>query len=132
MCIRDRDRDGNELAGIPLPVVTVPLATHMGWNTRHADMGGEGQTLSTGGASGGTLKGSSIPFPATREEREATGDPRLSVEERYDSKEHYQDLIRKAPQDLIDQRYLLAEDLEGMVSLGGRHYDLLNSAATEA
>ena len=126
------DRDGNELAGIPLPVVTVPLATHMGWNTRHADMGGGGQTLSTGGASGGTLKGSSIPFPATRQEREATGDPRLSVEERYDSKEHYQDLIRKAAQDLIDQRYLLAEDLEGMVSLGGRHYDLLSSAATEA
>ena len=103
----------------------------MGWNTRHADMGGHGQTLSTGGASGGTLKGSSIPFPATRQEREATGDPRLSVEERYDSKEHYQDLVRKAAQDLIDQRYLLAEDLEGMVSLGGRHYDLLTSTAVE-
>ncbi|MCH7714464.1 MAG: hypothetical protein IIC99_12670, partial [Chloroflexi bacterium] len=126
------DRDGNELAGIRLPFVTVPLATHTGWNTRHAGMGGEGQTLSTGGASGGTLRGSSIPFPATREEREATGDPRLSVEERYDSREHYQDLIGKAAQDLVDKGYLLAEDLEGLVALGGRHYDLLRSPAREA
>ena len=126
------DQDGNELAGIPLPFVTVPLATHTGWNTRHGDMGGEGQTLSTGGASGGTLRGSTIPFPATREEREATGDPRLSVEERYDSREQYQGLVRQAAQALVDRRYLLAEDLEPLVNLGGRHYDLLRSAAREA
>ncbi|PKB63772.1 MAG: hypothetical protein BZY80_05400 [SAR202 cluster bacterium Io17-Chloro-G2] len=126
------DRDGNELGGIRLPFVTVPLATHTGWNTRHADMGGEGQTLSTGGASGGTLRGSTIPFPATREERQATGDPRLSVEERYDSREHYQDLIRQAAQTLVDQRYLLAEDVEQLVDLGGRHYDLLSSPVREA
>ena len=126
------DRDGNEVAGIPLPFLTVPLATHTGWNTRHADMGGEGQTLSTGGASGGTLRGSTIPFPATREEREATGDPRLSVEERYDSREHYQHLVRQAAQGLVDRQYLLAEDLEPLVNLGGWHYDLLRSATREA
>ena len=126
------DRDGNELAGIRLPFIIVPLATHTGWNTRHADMGGEGQTLSTGGASGGTLRGSTIPFPATRAEREATGDPRLSVEERYDSKEHYLDLVRQAAQGLVDRGYLLAEDLEPLVNLGGQHYDLLRSATREA
>ncbi len=126
------DRDGNELGGIRLPFVTVPLATHTGWNTRHADMGGEGQTLSTGGASGGTLKGSSIPFPPTKEEREATGDPRLSLEERYDSREHYQDLVGKAAQNLVDQGYLLEEDVERLVSVGGRHYDLLSSPVREA
>jgi len=126
------DRDGNETGGLRLPFITVPLATHTGWNTRHADMGGEGQTLSTGGASGGTLKGSTIPFPATREEGQATGDPRLAVEERYDSREHYQDLVKRAAQDLVDQRYLLAEDLEPMVNLAGRHYDLLKSQVREA
>ena len=110
----------------------MPLATHTGWNTRHADMGGEGQTLSTGGASGGTLKGSTIPFPSTKEEREATGDPRLSVEERYDSREHYQDLIGKAAQDIVGQGYLLEEDVERLVSLGGRHYDLLSIPVREA
>ena len=125
------DPDGNELGGLPLPFVTVPLATHTGWNTRHAAMGGEGQTLSTGGATGGTLRGSTIPFPATREEREATGDPRLSVEERYDSRKHYQELVKQAAQDLVDQGYLLAEDLNQLVELGGRHYDLLSSPARE-
>ena len=67
------DADGNEVAGIRLPLVSAPLATHLGWNRRHADIGGEGQTLSTGGASGGTLRGSSIPFAATRSEQEANG-----------------------------------------------------------
>ena len=90
------DTDGNELAGIRLPLVSVPLATHLGWNRRHADIGGEGQTLSTGGASGGTLRGSSIPFAATRAEREETGDPRLSIEERYLSHESFLEQIEKA------------------------------------
>ena len=125
------DEDGNELAGVRLPFVTVPLATHTGWNTRHADMGGDGQTLSTGGASGGTLRGSSIPFPATKEDRLATGDPRLSVEERYDSREHYQSLVGQAARDLVGQGYLLEEDVEGLVELGGRHYDLMSQPARE-
>ena len=33
------DRDGNELAGIRLPVIGVPLATYTGWNLRHPDVG---------------------------------------------------------------------------------------------
>ena len=85
------DADGNEIAGIRLPMVSVPLATHLGWNRRHADIGGEGQTLSTGGASGATLRGSSIPFAATRAEREAAGDPRPSIEERYQSRQAFPD-----------------------------------------
>lgn len=56
----------------------------------------------------------------------------MSVEERYDSKEHYQDLVGKAARDLVDQGYLLEEDVEPMVNLGGRHYDMLSSAAREA
>ena len=123
------DEDGNETGGVRLPFVSVPLATHMGWNVRHADIGGAGQTLSTGGATGGTLRGSTVPFPATRQEREDTGDPRLSIEERYDSREHYQDLIRQAAAELVGQGYLLEEDVEPMVELGGRHYDLMSAGA---
>ncbi len=79
------DQDGNEVCGIRLPFQTVPLATHTGWNLRHPDIGGAGQTLASGGASGGTLIGATIPFPATREARQATGDPRRSIAERYAS-----------------------------------------------
>ena len=72
------DSDGNEMTGIRLPDLSVPLATHTGWNLRHDSIGGQGQVIGTTGAT--------MPFPATRAERQATGDPRLSVAERYASK----------------------------------------------
>ena len=126
------DQDGNELSGIALPFITVPLATHTGWNLRHLDIGGGGQVLSTGGASGGTLRGSTIPFPATREEREASGDPRLSIEERYASKAEYLELVKQAAEKLIDQRYLLEEDLESVLIQAEQHYDLFTSRVAES
>jgi hypothetical protein len=120
------DQDGNEVCGVLLPYQTVPLSTLTGWNTRHQDIGGAGQTLSTGGATGGTLAGSTIPFPATREAREATGDPRLSIAERYASREAYVEQVRKATEALIQARYLLAEDLDEIISQAGQHYDLVS------
>ena len=126
------DEDGNELSGIPLPFITVPLATHMGWNLRHPDIGGAGQVLSTGGASGGTLRGSTIPFAATQAEREASGDPRLSIEERYASKAQYLELVKQAAEKLVSQRYLLEEDLESIISQATQHDDLLASRAAES
>ncbi|MBI3326997.1 MAG: hypothetical protein HYZ81_09890 [Nitrospinae bacterium] len=119
------DQDGNEVCGIRLPYQTVPLATHTGWNLRHPDIGGAGQILSTGGASGGTLVGSTIPFPATREAREAAGDPRRSIAERYPSREDYLERIRQATLALIQERYLLPEDMEEILSQAAQHYDLL-------
>ena len=97
------DTDGNECAGIRLPDISVPLATYTGWNVRHADIGGPGQTLS--------LLGSTMPFTATQAERQATGDPRLSIAERYASKEDYLYRVQQAAEVLVQQRYLLAEDL---------------------
>jgi hypothetical protein len=119
------DQDGNEICGIRLPYQTVPLATLTGWNLRHADIGGSGQILSTGGATGGTLVGSTIPFPASREAREATRDPRRSIAERYASREDYLERVKQATQTLIDARYLLAEDFEEIVSQAAQHYDLV-------
>ena len=34
------DQNGNEVAGIRLPDLTVPLATYTGWNLRHPSQGG--------------------------------------------------------------------------------------------
>jgi hypothetical protein len=119
------DQDGNEVCGIRLPYQTVPLATLTGWNLRHPDIGGAGQILSTGGASGGTLVGSTIPFPATREAREATRDPRRSIAERYASKDDYLERVRQATQALIEERYVLAEDFEEIINQAAQHYDLV-------
>jgi Alpha/beta hydrolase domain len=119
------DQDGNEVCGIRLPCQTVPLATHTGWNLRHPDIGGAGQTLASGGASGGTLIGATIPFPATREARQATGDPRRAIAERYTSKADYLEQVRRAAQDLVQARYLLAEDVDEIIGQAAQHYDLV-------
>ena len=110
------DEDGNELAGIRLPDITVPLATYTGWNLRHPDIGGPGQTLS--------LLGSTIPFPATQAERQASGDPRPSIEERYLSKEDYLGRVKQAAEALVQQGYLLAEDLPTVAEQASQRYDL--------
>ena len=126
------DADGNERAGIRLPMVAVPLATHTGWNLRHREIGGEGQILSSGGATGGTLAGATIPFPATKEERMATGDPRLSIAERYPSSEAYRAQIQAAAMELVDQGYLLSEDLDGLLNQAAEHYQELTGRARGA
>ena len=114
------DADGNELAGIRLSDISVPLATYTGWNVRHPAIGGPGQTLS--------LLGSTIPFPTTRAEREASGDPRPSIEERYPSKEDYLRRVQQATEALVQQGYLLAEDVPTVTDQAIQHYDLLANA----
>jgi hypothetical protein len=125
------DSDGNEVCGVRMPIVAVPLASYTGWNLRHTDIGGEGQILASGGGTGGTLIGSTIPFPVTREEREASGDPRLSIEERYASKEDYLDRVKQATEAMIDQRYILEEDLRTVADQAAQHYEQLASRVRE-
>jgi hypothetical protein len=119
------DQDGNEVCGIRLPYQTVPLATYTGWNVRHPAIGGAGQILASGGASGGTLIGATIPFPATREARQAAGDPRPAIAERYASRDDYLARVRQATQTLVHEGYLLAEDVEEVIGQAAQHYDLL-------
>ena len=126
------DEDGNEQSGIRLPLVTVPLATHTGWNLRHAEIGGEGQILSSGGATGGTLAGSTIPFPTTSAQREAAGDPRLSIEERYGDRDDYLSQIRAAAEELVAQGYVLEQDVDLLVSQAADHYTELTGASVGA
>ena len=125
------DPDGNERCGVSLPFQTVPLATYTGWNLRDEAIGGADQILSSGGASGGTLLGSTIPFPFTRSERQATGDPRRSIEERYTSKEDYMSQVREAAQKMIDERYILPEDMDTILEQAGEQYEFLESRVPE-
>jgi hypothetical protein len=116
------DADGNELGGIRLPEVAVPLATYTGWNFRTAAIGGTTRLI------GNT--GSYIPFARTRAEREARRDPRLSVEERYADRAAYLAKVRAAIDGLVRERYMLAEDVDTAVARAGEHWDLLNRATT--
>ena len=118
------DRDGNESAGIRLPRVAVPLAMVMGWNLRHPDTGGPGQTHKT--------MGSTVPFAFTQQEREDAGDPRPSIEERYPSREDYLERVEQVANDLVSQCYMLAEDLQTVAQQAGQRYDLLESQVKHA
>ncbi|HXJ82601.1 MAG TPA: alpha/beta hydrolase domain-containing protein [Candidatus Methylomirabilis sp.] len=109
------NQDGNEVSGIVLPEVAVPLATHTGWNPRHPDIGGAEQLL--------VFAGSTLPFPRTRAERQASGDPRLSVEERYASRADYLDRVEYAARSLAQSGYLLDEDIELSVAAARRLWD---------
>ena len=117
------DADCNDVAGIRLPDISVPLATYTGWNVRHDSMGQGG--LMTSGA---PLFGTTLVFPRTRAERESTGDPRPSIDERYASKTDYLTRVRAAAEALVEQRYLLAEDIERVVSVAGQKWDAFRAS----
>jgi len=109
------DADGNELAGIVLPELAVPLATHTGWNLRHADIGGVEQLL--------VFAGATLPFARTRREREAAGDPRPAIAERYGSREAYLAGVRSAADALVKERYMLEEDVETSLAFAARMWE---------
>ena len=69
--------------------------------------------------------GSTIRFPATSEERATKGDPRRPIEERYPSRARYLERIRREVQRLVDEGYLLAEDLELVIGQALRRYEIL-------
>jgi len=96
------DRDGNDIAGVRLPDVTVPLATYTGWALRSGVWANDGCEAA----------GQFIPFAKTEAERVASGDPRRSVEERYKSFQDYHRKVRRALNDMVEDRLLLCEDAE--------------------
>jgi hypothetical protein len=118
------DADGNETEGVRLPEVSVPLATHTGWNPAAGGLAGD-----DAGAPGPPhdMLGSTIPFPRTAGEREASGDARLSNAERYSGRNDYLDRIRDAAERLVAERLLLAGDIDFEVDLAGRAWDALIS-----
>ena len=109
------DPDGNEVAGVRMPELAVPLATYTGWNLFNQRSGPTHEISS--------MVGSYIPFARTRAEREASGDPRLSIEERYVSREDYLGRVAEAGLALIDEGLLLERDLPRIVRNAARHWD---------
>jgi hypothetical protein len=101
------DADGNDVPGLRSPEIEAPVGTHTGWALRKAGFA-EGELAS--------LTGSFVPFARTRAERDAAGDPRLSIEERYGTHEGYVSAVADAAERLVAQRLLLREDAERYVA----------------
>lgn len=103
--VSEVDADGNEVAGIRLPDIAVPLATYTGWNVYRA----EPTELCD-------RDGSYIPFAKTKAEREAAGDPRPSLEERYGTRAAYVANVKAATELLVADRLLLPADANAFVA----------------
>ncbi len=109
------DEAGNDRGGIRLPQIAVPLATHTGWNYRQPSIGAPERLASEIGAY--------RPLPRTARERAATGDSRAPIAERYASRDVYLGRIAQVAVALVDERYLLAEDVAGLIRQAAAHYD---------
>ena len=94
------DVDGNDIAGVRLPDVDVPLATYTGWALRSGPQEGDGCEAA----------GQYIPFARTRADRMASGDPRLSIEERYPSFSAYYAAVKSAVDAMVGKRLMLQQD----------------------
>jgi hypothetical protein len=100
------DADGNSIDGIRTLTLQVPLGTYTGWNIRR-------EGFSAGDAC--DLVGSYLPFAVTKVQRGATGDPRLSLEERYGTLANYIALGTAAANSLVAQRLLLPSDANAAI-----------------
>ena len=107
--------DGNEMGGLKMPEITVPLATYTGWNLYSTKYGPAHEIAH--------MSGSYIPFASSRAEREANNDPRPSIAERYDNRQQYLGLVAESAMELIKDGYLLDEDLPEILQRARQHWD---------
>ena len=109
------DRDGNSRAGIRLPAIELPVGTYGGWNFRSPTIGSADQLF-------GEI-GSFHPLARTKAGRLASGDSRLSIEERYTSREEYLAKVSSLARQMIGDRLLLPQDLPDVVGQAAALYD---------
>ena len=107
--------DGNDVAGIRLPEVAVPIGTYTGWNVTVPQLS-ELRYLSG-------LVGGFEPFARTKEQRLANGDTRLSIAERYSGRPDYLVKVRRAADDLVRQRFLRVEDVPAVLQAAERMWN---------
>jgi hypothetical protein len=101
------DADGNELGGVPVVLRDAPLGTYLGWNITAAGFH-KGKICN--------YAGGMIPFAKTKGERQANGDPRLSLEERYGTHEGYVRAVEAAAAKAVAQGFLLQADADALVA----------------
>jgi hypothetical protein len=90
------DGDGNEVAGVRLPAVAVPLGVSVGWNPERPRPGVPVELWN--------LVGGRLPFAPDE------------ILRRYGDLEHYLDLVRASADALVEQRHLLPADRDAVVA----------------
>ena len=103
--VADVDDTLNEVAGIRLPDIDVPLGCHTGWNPRHPDHGAPTQAA--------MFVGFSLFRPIAL------------------SRATYETRVRKVAERLARQRYLLEEDVDLVVANCLRRYEIAAKAPAD-
>ena len=98
---------GNTIAGLRYPDIAVPLGTYHGWSLRKAGFAEGEQWWNTG---------SFVPFARTKAEREARGDPRPSIEERYPSHAAYIAAVTQVCEARVREGLMLQEDADRFIA----------------
>ena len=103
------DADGNERGGVPVVLLDAPLGTYLGWNVT---AGGarpfhQGQICN--------YVGGMLPFARSAAERQANGDPRLSLEERYRDHDGYVQAVVRAAERAVKEGFLLDADAAALI-----------------
>jgi hypothetical protein len=101
------DMDCLDVAGVRSVAVSAPIGTNVPWNYRAAGFG-EGDLCD--------LSGSFFAFATTKAQRIASGDPRLSLQERYGDHQGYVDAVTEAAEDLVADRLLLSADADSIIA----------------
>jgi hypothetical protein len=112
------DRFGNEVAGIQNVEVRVPVATYTPWSLRTNKKGSPEELVD--------FRGYVIPFPKTKEERSERNDPRISLEERYESKNAYLTEVENAARSLQKEGFLLHEDIRYVLERSEKYWDWIH------
>lgn len=101
------DADGSDVGGVPSVLHQAPLGSYLGWNPTATGFDKGKQCA---------LSGSYIPFAATKAERLASGDPRLSLEERYTNHAGYVAAVKAAAEQAVKDRFLLRDDADKLIA----------------
>ena len=101
------DADGNDIDGLRNTNMQVPLGTYTGRNIRKAGFSERDCC---------DLTGAFIPFFNTKADRIAAGDSRLSLAERYLTRDVYVTKVTNAANLLVNQRLLLQQDADQIIN----------------
>jgi hypothetical protein len=105
------DADGNEMGGVPTVQRDAPLGTYLGWNITAAPGEKGSDPANPRPFHAGQVcnyVGGMVPFAIHKADRLASGDPRLSLEERYGNHDGYVAAVRKAADNAACKGYLNA------------------------
>jgi hypothetical protein len=111
------DGDGNDLGGVRLPQLEVPLATYTGWNLRDPKSGMPKERVS--------FLGSFFPLPKTKSAADAAHDPRRPIADRYSSRDDYLQKFSDSARKLAADRFLLSEDVDALIKRAGDEWDFV-------